>query len=323
MFNRMEYHRQLLSHDIQQIREKRTTTSVSTPQMPTHTTENRSEIESIPQEMRIPAIQAAPRVRIAWVAEAIERSNAANKPSSTSLPLTERVDSPGSTGSDPAPPNIPMAERVRFRSTNAVILTPCNFRIHVAADHSRSFEAGYGVPDGLSPIKREQASICEIPTRPPMPPAEPWHLRFRIPVVYTIAIVCTATGDANAMTNEWFALEQGVVARRNDKTVEFKGPPETQLSLALVFADQDVRLRLCTSYVIIEENYRFDHNGVASILRNDGEMRKDPEYELMFFDTVFDPMRVRFYEKQAELDRIDGNIVLTEVIRSKPMGLNE
>lgn len=87
----------------------------------------------------------------------------------------------------------------------------------------------------------------------------------------------------------------------------------------LTFTDQDVRLRLCPGYVIIDEHKRFDQNGVSTILRNDSELNNEPSYELMLFDTDFEALRLRFDGKQAELDRVDQAIIVTEVIRSNPM----
>lgn len=128
-------------------------------------------------------------------------------------------------------------------------------------------------------------------------------------------MVSYATGDATAATEGWFKLNYGIQVRRDDNTVEFKGPPTKPLSLAMTFANRDIRFRLCDTYVIVDEYWRFDSNGVSNILRNVDELEKDPEYEFMCFNTDFDPLRLRFDNKLAELDCIDERNVLTEIIR--------
>lgn len=392
----------MLTHDVRRIREKRTTVSRQAPT-------NAPEIESRPAIENAPPIEAPanatqvkPKIRIAWLAEAIQKANATKEVPTKNRPLTERAYSNVPVHEDLAqrvadwpnrqlepmespmdfdaavidrflqhaarfvlrydkkatqkdvdelmknpvtfvygrkenPPSdvelavrtvqkwqycqeiTTMMENVPGWNTGRNVPNPRNFRVHIAADETRSVESPSGKAKQARFVEGEKASIKEIIGRPKIPSSDPWVLVIRIPVVYTIAIVCSVTGDATAVTEDWFPMTHNVYVRTDSKTLQFKGPPSQHLPLSLAFANQDVRMRLCEDYVIIDENLRFDHNGVSNVLRNDAEMNKEPTYEVMFLDTVFDPLRIRFAGKLAELDCIEGVIMLTEVLRSKPI----
>lgn len=153
--------------------------------------------------------------------------------------------------------------------------------------------------------KREEATIVEIHERVDEKPSEPWIVRLSYPATKTIA-VCYDTGDANEVGEKPISVDNGISVRRDGNMVEFVGPPKFETSITLSYADVNVRLRLCTDYVILEERFRLDRNGISNILLNTVQLESEPATELCFFDAKFEPMRIRYKSSRAQLDNKDG-----------------
>lgn len=159
---------------------------------------------------------------------------------------------------------------------------------------------------------REPASLVEIFEKPEIKPAQPWLLRLSYLEGSTIAI-SDENGDINEISEESRDLSDGLCVRTNGGMLHFDGPPTFDVSLDIEYADRVMRLRLCTNYVIIDEQFRLDQNGVSGIMKNTNALDETPKWEISFLGAKFESTRVRFGRQRARLQLRDGELDLTAV----------
>lgn len=147
---------------------------------------------------------------------------------------------------------------------------------------------------------------------PAILPAFQWVLRISYPPTETIE-AGGGEGNISEVTYDGRLLSNGISVRRDGGMLEFNGPPTGDVSMSLGYTDQMVRLRLCSTYVIIEERYRLDINGVSEVLKNEQELARVPNWEINFLGVDFKTTRVRFSESRARLQLVDQELILAGV----------
>lgn len=195
----------------------------------------------------------------------------------------------------------------QFYSTSAP--NPGNYNIHVSFKGETSRHGSTPYVRTITP-KRPEATIEEIGDVPRIMPDSPWVFRFSYPGTGTIAL-SDMDGDINAVIESFRDLPHGVKIRRDGGMIEFIGPPTADVSLSVEYHDRAFRLRLCSAYVIINENFRMDANGVSKIMRNDEALAVIPDWEIGFLGAEFENTRVRFAEQRARLWSQDDELMLT------------
>lgn len=179
---------------------------------------------------------------------------------------------------------------------------PGNYNIHVSFKGEASSHASTPYVRTIVP-KSPQASIEEIVDVPKIMPTGPWMFRFSQ----------RHEGDINAVIEAFRPLGHGVKIRRDGGMVEFVGPPVADVALSVEYHNQEFRLRLCSTYVIINERFRMDANGVSQYIQNDEALAVIPDWEIGFLAAEFENTRVRFAEQRARLWLQETELVLTAV----------
>lgn len=188
---------------------------------------------------------------------------------------------------------------------------PGNYNIHVAFKGETSSPASTPYVRTIVP-KTQRATIEEVVDVPKIMPASPWVFRSSYTGTGTITL-CDADGDINAVVDSVRHLTHGVKIRRDGGMVEFTGPPTADVSLSVEYHDIEFRLRLCSTYVIINEQFRLDANGVSKIMQNDEALAVLPNWEIGFLGAEFENTRVRFAEQRARLWMQGNALVLAAV----------
>lgn len=195
------------------------------------------------------------------------------------------------------------------RGSNAC--DPGSYNIRVSFGGETSGRAATPYVRTIVP-KFHGATIEELVDVPRIRPAIPWVFRFSYPGTITV-IISDKDGDINAVDECVRQLAQGVNIRRDGGMVEFTGPPTADVSISVEYHDQEFRLRLCPTYVIINERFRMDANGVSKIIQNDEALAVVPDWEIGLLGTQFESTRVRFAEQRARLWVQENDLVLTAV----------
>lgn len=188
---------------------------------------------------------------------------------------------------------------------------PGNYKIHVSFEGRRrtvaSAAGGTSVRALQPPI--ETATIDEVIEVPTIGPSFEWVFRFSHPEADTIALA-DAEGDVNAITEVRRELSNGLNIQRDGGMVEIRGPPTANVTVAMEYRDHMFRLRLCSTYVIVDERFRLDNTGVSRIIKNEEALSLMPEWEVGFLGAEFHPMRLRFADQRARLSIRDDELIL-------------
>lgn len=202
----------------------------------------------------------------------------------------------------------------RWADPNVEEKNPIGFQIHRTSSGRREVFPRFSKTSNVrSPaVSSEQASIEEVFQEPNIKPAMQWVLRWACAEGGMIAIGDEG-GDINEIDGIPRDLSDGLRVRRDGGMVQFDGPPTFDVSFSLEYADRVIRLRLCTAYVIVDEQFRLDGNGVSRIMKNDEALRGIPKWEISFLGVEFPNTRVRFAEQRARLQLRDGDLELTAV----------
>lgn len=196
----------------------------------------------------------------------------------------------------------------RWADANVKEKNPIGFQIHRTSSGRREVFPRFSKTSNerSSSMSAEQASIEEVFEDPIIKPAKQWLLRWSCAEDGMIAIGDEG-GDINEINETPRDLLDGLRVRRDGGMLQFDGPPTFDVSFSLEYADRVIRLRLCTAYVIVNEQFRLDGNGVSQIMKNDEALRVLPKWEISFLGAEFSATRVRFAEQRARLNRVMEN----------------
>lgn len=188
---------------------------------------------------------------------------------------------------------------------------PGNYQIHVSFEGRRRSGALAAETSSVRTVlpQKETATIEEVEERPIVATNFEWVLRFSHPDADTIALG-DAEGDINAVTEAPRELSNGLSIRRDGGMVEIRGPPTANVAVSMEYRDKTFRLRLCSSYVIIDERFRLDNTGVSEIIKNEEALSAIPEWEMGFLGAQFNPIRMRFADQRARVLIQNDDLVL-------------
>lgn len=139
-------------------------------------------------------------------------------------------------------------------------------------------------------------------------------VRFECPPVGT-ATLSGESGVIGGIGADYRELENGVRLRRMNKFLEFVGNSALEVSVALNYGEQLIRLRMCNSYVIIAEILRMEDHGTSRMALNVEALSKTPPWEVVFGKAPFTATRVRFNAIRAILVLIGGELRLQNLPR--------
>lgn len=173
---------------------------------------------------------------------------------------------------------------------------------------------GFQIHHPRNAIEQPRASLVEIQNTPAEPPKPEWLVRMSYPANAKLSIR-DVDGEIGAITEDFTGLANGISVRRDGVMLEFLGPPTADVSFALGFFAITVRLRMCSTYIVVNERFRLDQNGVSNILENTEELRAKPTYAIYFFDAEFSNVRIRFGDSRARIELVGGEVQMKDLGR--------